>query len=125
VDRHPNQVFVVNHIAKPRIKENKHDPWQKHIRELSKRENVHCKISGMVTEADFTAWTVEQLQPYFNVVLESFGPQRLMFGSDWPVCLVATTYKNWVEMVKSQISALSKTEQQLILYQNATKVYRL
>jgi L-fuconolactonase len=125
VDRHPNQVFVINHIAKPRIKENKHDPWQKHIRELSKRENVHCKISGMVTEADFTAWTVEQLQPYFNVVLESFGPQRLMFGSDWPVCLVATTYKNWVEMVKSQISALSKTEQQLILYQNATKVYRL
>ncbi len=125
IDQHPNQIFVLDHIAKPRIKENKLDNWKKNIRELSKHENVFCKISGMVTEADFKKWTVAQLHPYFEVVLETFGPNRLMLGSDWPVCLVATTYKNWFEIAKSQISQLSKNEQNLIFHKNATQVYQL
>ncbi len=104
VDQHPNQVFVLDHIAKPVIRENKINDWNKNIRELAKRDNVYCKISGMVTEANFKEWTVEQLQPYFDVVLEAFGTDRLMFGSDWPVCLVATKYKSWLEIVKKQIS---------------------
>ena len=125
VDQHQNQVFVLDHIAKPVIKENKIDEWNKNIRELAKRENVFCKISGMVTEANFKEWTVEQLQPYFDVVLEAFGPERLMFGSDWPVCLAATRYKKWLEIVKSQVSEFSQKEQNKILYENAVQVYRL
>ncbi len=125
VDLHPNQIFVLDHIAKPLIRENMINEWNKNIRELAKRENVYCKISGMVTEANFSAWTVEQLQPYFDVVFEAFGPQRLMFGSDWPVCLVATQYKNWLDIVKSQISGFIQNEQDQILYKNAVEVYSL
>ncbi|QGY42714.1 amidohydrolase family protein [Maribellus comscasis] len=124
-DRHPNQIFVLDHIAKPKIKNNEIEHWKKYVKELSKRENVFCKISGMVTEANFTEWTVKQLQPYFDIVLDTFGPKRLMFGSDWPVCLVATDYKTWVEIVKSQLAPLSKYEQNLILYENATRIYNL
>ncbi len=125
VDQNPDQQFVLDHIAKPVIRENKITEWEKNIKELSKRENVYCKISGMVTEANFNQWTVEQLQPYFDVVLNAFGSQRLMFGSDWPVCLVATQYKSWVEIVKNQISHFSQMEQDQILYKNAVKVYQL
>lgn len=125
VDQHPNQVFVLDHIAKPVISENKIKEWNKNIRELAKRENVYCKISGMVTEAIYSEWTVKQLQPYFDVVLEAFGPERLMFGSDWPVCLVAVQYKNWLEIVKTQISGLTQNEQDLILHRNAVSVYHL
>lgn len=90
VDRHPCQPFVLDHIAKPLIGRNELSPWKENIQELAKRENVSCKLSGMVTEADFNHWTPEQLLPYFEVILEAFGPDRLLFGSDWPVCMVAT-----------------------------------
>ena len=125
VDQHPDQVFVLDHIAKPVIRVNKITDWTKNLRELAKRENVFCKISGMVTEANFSEWTEEQLQPYFDVVLEAFGPERLMFGSDWPVCLVATRYNRWLEIVKKQITRFSQMEQDQILYKNALKVYHL
>ncbi len=125
VDKHPNQIFVVDHIAKPLIKDNKIKEWQKDISELAKRKNVFCKLSGMVSEADFSNWTVKQLQPYFDVILETFGPNRLIFGSNWPVCLVGTTYKNWLDIVKSQILQLSNSEQDLILYKNAESIYKL
>ena len=125
VDQHPDQVFVLDHIAKPVIRVNKITDWAKNLRELAKRENVFCKISGMVTEANFSEWTEEQLQPYFDVVLEAFGPERLMFGSDWPVCLVATRYNRWLEIVKKQITRFSQMEQDQILYKNALKVYHL
>jgi L-fuconolactonase len=88
VDRHPNQIFILDHIAKPRIGAGELDPWRRNIAELARRGNVYCKISGMVTEADPRDWTVEQLRPYFDIVLGAFGPDRVMFGSDWPVCLV-------------------------------------
>lgn len=125
VDQHPKQRFVVDHIAKPRIKANELEPWAKNIKELAKRENVSCKISGMVTEADYKLWTEEQLRPYFETVLEAFGPSRLMFGSDWPVCLVATSYSSWIDLVKKSISKFTGEEQDLILYKNAQRIYNI
>ena len=125
VDRHPNQQFVLDHIAKPKIKINEIAEWEKNIKEFAKRENVCCKISGMVTEGDFTSWTEKQLQPYFEVVLEAFGPSRLLFGSDWPVCLVAVRYIEWLNLVKKNISGLSAFEQEQIFGRNAIRVYNL
>lgn len=125
VDRHPNQVFVLDHIAKPRIKDHALSPWRENIAELAKRENVYCKISGMVTEADYQRWTPEDLEPYFDTVLTVFGPRRLMFGSDWPVCLVATSYSRWFKLVATQIGKLSQPEQDRILGETATVAYNL
>jgi L-fuconolactonase len=125
VDQHPEQVFVLDHIAKPKIKLNEIEPWAKSLKELAKRENVSCKISGMVTEADFKQWTPEQLQPYFDVVLDAFGPSRLMYGSDWPVCLVATKYSGWLQLVKQVLSDLSDSEKEQIFYKNAVETYQL
>ena len=87
------------------------EPWNRHIRELARRPNVYCKLSGMVTEADWSGWSDEQLRPYIDTVLEAFGPARLMFGSDWPVCLVASTYRGWRETVGRLTGQLSTDEQ--------------
>ena len=125
VDRHPNQVFVVDHIAKPKIKDAVVSPWRERIVELGKRENVFCKISGMVTEADWKGWAEDELQPYMETVLEAFGPRRLMFGSDWPVCLVACPYKRWFEIVSRFTSRLSADEQAAILGETAVAAYSL
>ncbi|MCE4566968.1 amidohydrolase family protein [Maribellus sp. CM-23] len=125
VDRHPDQLFVLDHIAKPKIKTNEIQPWHKLLKELAKRENVSCKISGMVTEADYQHWTEAQLQPYFDAVFNAFGPARLLFGSDWPVCQVATNYSAWLQLVKKQVSKLSSEEQNQIFYHNALKAYHL
>ncbi|HCI54715.1 MAG TPA: amidohydrolase family protein [Bacteroidales bacterium] len=125
VDRHPAQQFVLDHIAKPRIKFNEIKTWQQNLVELAKRENVYCKISGMVTEADYKKWTISQLHPYFEAVLEAFGPSRLMFGSDWPVCLVAINYEDWIKLVIEELSDLSVSEQEQIFSKNAIRIYRL
>ena len=125
VNQHPDQVFVLDHIAKPLIGKNELSPWRANIQELAKRGNVNCKISGMVTEAGFDSWTPQQLQPYFEVILEAFGPDRLLFGSDWPVCLVATTYKDWVDLVRKNIASYSETEQAKIMGGNAVRIYAL
>lgn len=125
VDRHPNQIFVLDHIAKPLIKDDILSPWKENIIELAKRENVYCKLSGMVTEADFNSWTYDQLKPYFDAVMEAFGAHRLMFGSDWPVCVVAIEYYNWVKFILDSIHRLSEFEQADILYKNAIKAYNL
>ena len=125
VDRHPSQVFVVDHVAKPRIKESQLEPWARNIRALAERENVFCKVSGMVTEADWSNWTEGDLRPYWEIVLESFGPQRLMFGSDWPVCLVASAYAQWVEVVQHWTSEFSTTERDRLFGGTASEVYGL
>lgn len=125
VDAHPDQVFVLDHIAKPRIKADAFEPWNKNLRELAKRPNVYCKASGMVTEADFATWTEAQLQRYFDAALEAFGPERLMFGSDWPVCLVACGYARWHQLVSSWIAKLSAPEQARILGGTAVEAYKL
>jgi len=125
VDRHPQQTFVLDHVAKPSIRSRVMDPWRSNIRELARRDNIYCKISGMVTEADWLAWTAEDLRPYFEVVLEAFGPQRLMAGSDWPVCLLATSYTRWFEVLNIFLKDLSATEREQILGGTACGVYNL
>ena len=125
VDRHPQQVFIVDHIAKPRIKDGTLSPWRENIIELARRENVYCKLSGMVTEASWTDWTEEDLRPYFEIAIESFGPARLMFGSDWPVVLVASSYQRWVETVQRAIAGLSVDEQALVFSGTAKEAYQL
>lgn len=125
VDRNPNQVFVLDHIAKPRIKEHALSPWTENIRKIAERPNVYCKLSGMVTEGDTQRWTAADLQPYFEVVLAAFGPQKLMFGSDWPVALVGTQYVRWVETVEGAIKRLSLAERERIMGGTAVEAYKL
>ena len=125
VDRHPEQVFVLDHAAKPRIKENLLEPWARDIRELAKRPNVFCKLSGLVTEADWAGWSEAQLRPYVHTVLEAFGPGRVMFGSDWPVCLVACPYKSWVETTRQLTAELSDDERRQLFGDTAAAAYGL
>ncbi|MDQ6758660.1 MAG: amidohydrolase family protein [Acidobacteriota bacterium] len=125
VDLHPNQTFILDHIAKPRIKDREISPWHENITELAKRGNVYCKLSGMVTEADHQHWTPSDLDPYFDTAIEAFGSERLMFGSDWPVCLVATSYSAWFNLVAKKIARLSSHERARILGDTALEAYGL
>lgn len=123
VDKHPKQRFILDHIAKPKIKDRVLSPWRENMFELAKRPNLYCKLSGMATEADWKRWTPADLAPYFDTAMDAFGPKRLLFGSDWPVLLLAGQYKPWVEIVKKAISRYSKDEQEQILYKNAKDAY--
>jgi L-fucono-1,5-lactonase len=125
VDQHPHQVFVLDHLAKPQVKGNRLDPWRKNLRELARREQVYCKVSGLVTEADFEAWTEAQLQPYLETALEAFGPHRLMFGSDWPVCLAACPYRCWYDVVGRFAASLSPGERASVFGRTAERAYDL
>jgi L-fuconolactonase len=125
VDRHPDQVFVVDHLAKPRIRDGVVSPWRERMRELARRPNVFCKLSGMVTEADLGAWTRETLEPYAEIVLEAFGPARVMFGSDWPVCLAGCPYSRWLATVRDLCAGLSAGERESVLGGTARKAYGL
>ena len=125
VDRHPDLTFILDHVAKPRIKENLISPWRENMKELAKRPNVYCKISGMATEADHANWTEKQLLPYIETALDAFGPRRLMFGSDWPVCLLATPYRRWFETVTNFIAPLSDSERSRIMGGTAVEAYGL
>ena len=125
VDRHPEQIFVLDHIAKPRIGDLKIEPWKTQMFEMAKRENVSCKLSGIATEANWSEWKKEDLIPYMDVALEAFGPDRMMFGSDWPVARLAVEYGPWVEICREFISTLSGDEQNLIEGDVASKVYGL
>ncbi|MGA8026161.1 MAG: amidohydrolase family protein [Bryobacteraceae bacterium] len=125
VDKHPNQTFVLDHLGKPRVRNGEISPWRENIRDLAMRENVYCKISGLATEANYSSWTEAQLRPYLDTVLAAFGPQRLMFGSDWPVCLVAISYSHWISIVSNAIRSLTQSEQQRIWSGTAAEAYRL
>lgn len=125
VDRHPKQPMVLDHLAKPSIAARELEPWQTHIRELARRPHVCCKLSGMVTEADFEHWTSDRLRPYVEIALEAFGPGRLLFGSDWPVCTVASSYALWTRTVAGFIAELSDEEQDKVLGGNAVDFYKL
>ncbi|MBO3269092.1 amidohydrolase family protein [Hymenobacter defluvii] len=121
----PTQPFVVDHLAKPLIKASTLEPWAQDIRALAAHENVLCKVSGLVTEADWQHWQPQDFHPYLDVVFEAFGPQRLLFGSDWPVCNVAGGYARLVELVEDYLRAFSTAEQAQFWGENAAAFYRL
>ena len=125
VDRHPEQIFVLDHIAKPRIGDSAMEPWKAQMYEISKRENVSCKLSGIATEAKWNEWKKEDLIPYMEIALDAFGPSRVMFGSDWPVAKLAIEYGPWVEICRDFISNLSDNEKSLIEGRVALEVYGL
>ena len=121
----PDITFVIDHIAKPYIKSGYFESWALLMKELGKIENVNCKISGLITEADYQSWKTEEILPYMNVVLESFGPQRILYGSDWPVCLVAGSYGDVINLAKEFSKRLSEEEQVLFFFKNAERIYNL
>jgi L-fuconolactonase len=123
VARFPGQRFVIDHIAKPDIKNQEVKNWEKAIREVAKHPNVHCKVSGMVTEANWYAWEEEDFKPYMDVVFDAFGVERLMFGSDWPVCMVAGGYNRVIKMVRYYTTHLTDLEKALFWGGNALKFY--
>lgn len=126
VDRHPNIQFVVDHIAKPKIKADAFDEgWRTNIIELGRRKQVACKLSGMVTEVRDPQWNEDLLKPYFQTVLNAFGPDRLLYGSDWPVCLLRSGYAQWHQAVLNLIASLSANEQSEILGVTACRIYKL
>ena len=125
VDRHPDQVFVLDHIGKPRIRDASFDDWHAAIHDLARRPNLYCKISGMVTEANWERWSEADLAPYMDAVLDAFGPRRLMYGSDWPVCLVAADYARWFQLVSGFAARLSADERDRLLGGTAIEAYRV
>lgn len=121
----PQQAFVIDHIAKPLIREHRLEPWRTDIRKIAQFENVFCKISGLVTEANWEKWKPSDFEPFLDTVLESFGPQRLMIGSDWPVCTLAGTYSDVMQVAATYIEKLSATQQSDIWRNNAKRFYRI
>lgn len=125
VRRCPATSFILDHVAKPNIKEQLLDPWRAQIAELAALPNVVCKISGMVTEADHQRWEAEDLRPYVEHVLATFGQDRVLFGGDWPVVLLASEYRGWVAALDSLTADLSPAARRKLWADNARRVYRL
>lgn len=117
--------FVLDHCSKPPIASGDLEPWASQVRVLASYGNVSCKLSGLVTEADWSDWTVQQLRPYVGVVLEAFGPDRLMFGSDWPVCLLAASYQEVLDAARTLTAELSDAEREAVFGGTAARVYGL
>ncbi|PBC59743.1 amidohydrolase [Streptomyces sp. Tue6028] len=120
---HPGLTFVLDHAGKPPIAQGVLEPWAASVRTLAALPNTVCKLSGLVTEADPADWTVEDLRPYADTVLDAFGPARLMFGSDWPVCTLAATYGRVVDATRELLSGLDGEETEAVLSGTATRVY--
>jgi L-fuconolactonase len=125
VDRNPNQIFVVDHCAKPAIAISELSSWAELIRELARRENVFCKVSGLITEADWNAWSLDRLRPYLDTVFDAFDTPRLMTGSDWPVLTLASSYNQWWETLRTYTESLSESEKAMIFGTTAIRAYRL
>jgi L-fuconolactonase len=121
----PDQPFVLDHVAKPEIAAARLDAWRADLRRLAELPHVSCKLSGLVTEANWGRWTPADFRPYLDVVLEAFGAGRLMFGSDWPVCLLAGSYADVIGLARGAIAVLSRDEQAAILGANAARFYGL
>jgi L-fuconolactonase len=120
----PGQPFVLDHLGKPDIRGNGFSEWRRHFGALAALPNVTCKLSGLVTEADWRNWTPAQLRPYLDAALEAFGPSRLMLGSDWPVCLLAARYDDVVALVRDALAEYSPDEQEQVLDRTARRIYR-
>ena len=125
VKQFPDQKFVIDHLAKPYIKDGFYEGWALLMKAIAQHENVYCKVSGLITEADYQSWTPDQLHPYLHHSIEIFGSERLMFGSDWPVCLVAGDYSDVKDVVTDFISELGENDQRSIMGGNAASFYRL
>lgn len=125
LQRTDNQLFVIDHIAKPYIQKGMIDQWAKDMKSIAEYENVYCKLSGMVTEADWKGWKEADFTPYIDVVFEAFGTDRIMYGSDWPVCLVAASYEKQLSIVQNYVSKLSDTEGGKIMGENAKSFYKI
>ena len=125
VQRFPKQSFVLDHIAKPLIKDRVLSPWREQIQELAKLPNVFCKVCGMVTEADWQHWRSDNFKPYLDVVFEAFGPERLMYGSDWPVCLLAGNYERVFGLANDYVSGFQIDDKAKFFGRNAAAFYGL
>lgn len=123
VDLHPNQSFVLDHAAKPLINFRQLEPWRADVHKLAERPNVLCKLSGLVTEAHWQRWTEHDLYPYLDTCLQAFGPTRCMVGSDWPVCLTASSYRRWWQVLERWSAPFSSAEQEQILGGTAAQFY--
>lgn len=121
----PNQKFVINHAAKPYIKDQKIDGWKQQMKAFKTLENVYCKVSGLVTEADWKNWKYADFVPYLGVMADTFGMKRLMYGSDWPVCLVSCTYKKMKSIVDNYFKPFSRDEKDAFFGGNAMAFYNL
>ena len=121
----PKVQFVLDHCGNPLVKEQVFDPWRQHIQEASKLPNVVCKVSGILANANLEKWTPEDFRPYVEHVIECFGWDRVMFGSDWPVCTLAAPLRKWVETLTLLTSNAGEENQQKLFYKNAARVYRL
>lgn len=125
VDRHPTGQFVLDHLAKPLVANRQIDPWRTRLSELARRDNVICKLSGVVTEDNWQTWSLDSIRPYLDAAIEAFGPSRLMFGSDWPVCLLAAEYSAWIEAMQQWAAPLSEDEKQSLFSRTAIDTYQL
>ena len=125
VAKFPEQRFVIDHMAKPEIKAHKIMPWGGYMKRIAESQNVFCKLSGLVTEADWHHWKPDDLRPYLNVIFDAFGPERLMFGSDWPVCLLAASYKQVKGIIEEYLKNFSARDRENIFGGNATRFYGL
>lgn len=125
VEKLPDQRFVLDHIAKPPIREGRLEPWRQDLRLLAQAPNVFCKVSGMVTEADWNGWKPDDFRPYLDVVFEAFGTDRVMFGSDWPVCLLAADYSRVLKLVTDYVNRLATADQERFFGGTAALCYGL
>jgi L-fuconolactonase len=125
VERVPELRFVIDHLAKPPIARNEIDEWARRMKPIAAAGNVWCKLSGLVTEANRTSWRIEDFIPYVDKALELFGPERLMFGSDWPVCLLAASYEQVLEVSQTLLADISEAERALVFGKNARQFYRI
>lgn len=125
VRRCPEISFVLDHAGKPGIRDRLLDPWFAQLKQLAAFPNVWCKLSGLTTEADHAHWQPHDLRPYMQHVLDCFGPRRVLFGSDWPVCTLATTYVRWVETVQEVLAGFAEIDQKAVFQTNAITCYRL
>jgi L-fuconolactonase len=123
VAKYPDQAFVLDHIAKPLIKDRVMEPWKKQIRELAQAPTLTCKVSGIATEADQRAWTPDDIRPYLDVIFEAFGPERLMWGSDWPVCLLAGSYERIFRVIDDYARHLTPAQRDGLFGGNCARFY--
>ena len=123
VEKHPEQIFILDHMAKPLIKNQQIEPWASEIKKLGLYKNLYCKISGIITEADHNTWSKEDIFPYLDIIFNAFEIDRLMFGSDWPVCLLAGSYKQVIKLLEDYVTSFSEEEKEKLFGDNAVKAY--